>query len=200
MEKKLIIILGSLLLFAGCNPQLAKPRQECVPKFGDSVIATYWAKMGALKKDIARRQARTLIGLLLKYQKSGDVNVTDENGVSLLLSATLLGELDLMRDILKPPFFADVNLPKNDGVTPLMIAAINENDAALRILLSAGASVNLQDNKGMTALMYAVINGSVSATTTLIENGADAMIKNHEGKTAKDFGGVASDIQKALSK
>ncbi len=54
---------------------------------------------------------------------------------------------------------ANPDIPDNNGRTPLMIAAIDEEleEGVIDDLLEFGADPNIQDNEGMTALMWAVV-------------------------------------------
>ena len=48
-----------------------------------------------------------------------------------------------------------VDLPTNDGETPLMCAAEFNHAGTVKLLLEAGADKALVDNKGRTALCHA---------------------------------------------
>lgn len=90
------------------------------------------------------------------------------------------------------PFTLDnqtvVNVRTSSGCTPLMLAAHCGNEAAVELLLGAGAKVNLQNNVGITALMYAArFSGSESAVRIvelLLAAGADVDTQENKGVTA----------------
>ena len=57
---------------------------------------------------------------------------------------------------------ADVNLQrfdKQEGLTPLMLAAKNGHASCVELLIKAGAEVNLSDGRHYTARDHAVNNG-----------------------------------------
>jgi ankyrin repeat protein len=84
---------------------------------------------------------------------------------------------------------ADVNARDKNGFTPLMVAAIhNENPEVIIALLKAGADVDARDAYGTTPLMHAAqSNHNPEVISTLLKAGADPKAKNRFKKTAFDF-------------
>ena len=66
---------------------------------------------------------------------------------------------------------ADVNAKeKNDGLTPLMLAALhNENSTIIKALLEDGADINLKSNADMTAYEYAMKNESPISMLDIVQ-------------------------------
>ncbi|KOO42601.1 ankyrin repeat domain-containing protein [Priestia koreensis] len=97
----------------------------------------------------------------------------------------------------------DVNLPNEDGQTPLMLSLFSiELDAENQFfefaveLLKAGADPNIQDKSGHTVLMSACWfegyasygdNYIIEYMEMLILNGADIKLKNNKSQTALDI-------------
>ncbi len=82
---------------------------------------------------------------------------------------------------------ANVNMPGENGFTPLMAAAKAGNKPMMTLALEKGARIDERDNDGMTALMYAA--GSVASyggkgVLLLLEAGADAELVSNNSKTA----------------
>lgn len=67
----------------------------------------------------------------------------------------------------------DVNVQDQDGVTAIIIAAINNDYKIIELLLDHGADVNIKTNDGATALSFAAMEGSELAAEKLIEHGAN---------------------------
>ncbi|KAK1943746.1 putative ankyrin repeat protein [Phytophthora citrophthora] len=76
----------------------------------------------------------------------------------------------------------NLNAEKEDGMTALMLAAMNGRSDVVRVLVDAGANVNLKDKNGFTALMYA--NGRSDIGRMLVVAGADMNLVNKSGSTA----------------
>jgi len=68
---------------------------------------------------------------------------------------------------------ADVNLERNNGVTPAYIASQKGHADVLALLLEKGADVNLARNDGTTPLIFASINGHIDVVRVLLKSGAD---------------------------
>src|SRR6266852_8237808 len=68
----------------------------------------------------------------------------------------------------------DVKAQNSSGETALHLAAADDTDDIIALLLKAGADVNAKDNRGRTPLFAAVTNGygGVKATPPLITAGA----------------------------
>ena len=60
-----------------------------------------------------------------------------------------------------------VDLPTNDGVTPLMVAALSNHAGTVKLLLEAGADKALVCNNGQTALWYAEQDGNDAVVALL---------------------------------
>ena len=80
---------------------------------------------------------------------------------------------------------ADVNERDDDGKTPLMRAAGDNNDPEVsRILIQAGAEVDARDNDGFTPLMEVAQNrNNPEVLNVLIQAGADVNAKAGNGRT-----------------
>ncbi|KAF5561659.1 ankyrin protein [Fusarium phyllophilum] len=79
------------------------------------------------------------------------------------------------------PFARNLDLPDNDGSTPLILAAVRGHCRSVRALLKAGAKVDAVDPWNQTALFTAVDVGAVDVVRTLLEFGADPNISSIDG-------------------
>jgi ankyrin repeat protein len=68
---------------------------------------------------------------------------------------------------------ADVNKARNNGATPLLMAAQFGNETLVRALIKAGADVNRASNEGVTPLFVAAGFDHETVVRVLIELGAD---------------------------
>ena len=69
------------------------------------------------------------------------------------------------------------------GRTPLHYAALADDTAAVRMLLSHGANPNAADRQGFTALHFAAQHGAISAAEALLAAGAQVDAVNSYGNT-----------------
>ena len=84
----------------------------------------------------------------------------------------------------------DYTMTKNEGNTPLMVAAWHERfEFVKKLCLSSDISLNQQDANGYTALIKAGIKKNKEIYNFLIEKGADKKIRDRIGRTAKDYYG-----------
>lgn len=79
---------------------------------------------------------------------------------------------------------ADSNSYNESGLTPLMLAAGDGDDALCEILLDAGANLHAQDNENFTALIWAAHFANPTTCQLLIKAGAHVNAQDAKGKTA----------------
>ncbi len=124
--------------------------------------------------------------MLALIAAGADVNV----GINLrenqpLIMAVSWIDLPSYDEVLRAIIKAGANVNEGyAGMTPLLYAAEQGNEARMRMLLEAGAHVKVADKKGMTPLMFVSEMGHVDLMRAMIQAGADVNAQNNEGKTA----------------
>lgn len=68
---------------------------------------------------------------------------------------------------------ADLDAPGENGMTPLIVAAMEEEEACLAALLKAGVDLEKRDIFGSTAAAHAASRGSPACLARLLKAGAD---------------------------
>lgn len=92
-----------------------------------------------------------------------------------------------------------VDIEDDTGTTPLMWASMNNQIAAINILLKYGANINAQDYDGWSALHFASASQSYKAVEILLKNNANANLENVNDDKAVDLT-TDTDIVELLSK
>jgi ankyrin repeat protein len=80
-----------------------------------------------------------------------------------------------------------------DGVTPLMAAAVNNNDGVAAALLEAGANVHAVCEQEWTALHYAADSNSTNVVSMLLVSGASAAAVCEDGELPLHYACRQSD-------
>ncbi len=152
MKKILIKILFTAILFLVGIPsvlfsseKLSKMQTSSETTGTDEALLIFHSSTGNLET----------VKKLLKKEKA-DVNVQDknnENGLRPLHFAAFTGTPAMLRVLIEHK--ADVNLPDNNGCTPLMLAASQCSLEKVHMLLAEGASVDVTNNKGWGARTFA---------------------------------------------
>jgi len=119
--------------------------------------------------------------VLIDWLKT-DINKLNTQGESILMLASLKGQLELADRLIKKG--ADVN---KTNWTPLHYAASGGHAALISLLLENNAYIDAESPNGTTPLMMAAMYGSESSVKLLLQEGADPKLKNHQGLTALDF-------------
>ena len=100
----------------------------------------------------------------------------DVNSPGVKVNETLLSTVsNRMKNVLRA--IVNVNVPRNNHVTPLMLAAMFSHNNCVEKLIDAGADVNATTESGVTALMLATTRISES-TDIMMEDGKDVRAIN----------------------
>lgn len=122
---------------------------------------------------------------------------TAKGSTALLMAATTtVGLSPLHLRVARPDFpavvralvhaGADVNLPGQDGLTPLMAAMRWGKDMALvEPLVEAGADINARDHTKRTPVMFGAFSDFAKGVRYLVKRGADWGMQNDDGWTAE---------------
>ncbi|XP_046988093.1 ankyrin homolog [Schistocerca americana] len=127
-------------------------------------------------------------GLPRKHLEVTRAKLSDpEHAAGIMEQLCECGHLQLLQFALSvDPALANVTL-QGGGRSPLQVAAARRRDAAVRLLVEAGADVGARDGRGRTALHAAVAHGAVDATRILLHAGADAWARDADGRTAREL-------------
>ena len=153
--------------------------------------------------------------LVEEYRLSGNPQVKDEEGNSLLALAAARGKLSQVRELLSEGNPLPLSMREEaamraaegnhrevlqllldsgveaDGViggsSLLAAAAQGGRVDTMELLLRRGANPNRKDEEGLTPLMHAVLSDHVPAVRLLMLHGADASLLNSEGRNAASY-------------
>ncbi|PCI97241.1 MAG: hypothetical protein COB14_09245, partial [Alphaproteobacteria bacterium] len=115
----------------------------------------------------------------LLLEKGADVNATDKNSCSALMTVSLNGYSSIASLLIEND--ADVDLTNQDGWSALMHASYTGHELISSLLVQKVNNVDLVNDYGMSALMFACMNGNEFIISLLIENGAKIDLVNHWG-------------------
>ncbi len=148
-----------------------------------------------------------LVQLLL--QAGADPHGRDSFGRTAMHRAAERGRVKVMDHLLRQG--ADANAVDRDRSSPLLMVAelvdwnYENGDAALEMLLTAGAWVDQQDSSGDSALMKMIRRGHADGARRLMEAGADIHLRNQRQESAllisagdDDDTGVARDAKRRV--
>ena len=151
-------------------------------------------------------------------QRGFDPNTPTASLQSPLILAIQKGSVRVSQVLISSPQL-QVNHPNPSDETPLMLAALKQQEALVDALIQRGADVNrpgwtplhyaastghlgiirlllehhayldAESPNGTTPLMMAALYGTPEATKLLLEEGADPLIRNQLGLSALDFAG-----------
>ena len=143
-----------------------------------------------LKEENVRELFRTvqtndIRGLRLALNEVTNPNNTDQEGNTVLMIAAELGQVKLVKLLMK--YGANINQQTHIGTTALLLASHEGHLDIVRTLIKDDAEINIRNVRGSTALMAATIKGHIHIVRLLLENGIDPNIKNMEGNTALIF-------------
>ncbi len=117
--------------------------------------------------------------LLFEPSKATDLNAEQQ---SLLHFAAFGGDLDILRTLL--PFFSSVDLPDENGWTPLFYAVQDGQVEAVGLLLEHGASSRYRADDRSTPLHHAGSSGVSGVLREMLEQEVDVDLVDGDGNTA----------------
>lgn len=119
----------------------------------------------------------------------GHRNEPDDTGVTPLIHALSIYPHDISGlGVRLLELGADTEQADNQGTTPLMAAAVNQNKQAIKKMLEANTDLNRQNNNGDTALhLLCKMNRNESLACYLIKKGTQFQLVNNEGKSAMEL-------------
>ena len=81
---------------------------------------------------------------------------------------------------------ADINARNNDGINPLIWAAVRNKMQTVALLIAKGADVNAKDKFNNTPMYRAAFAGRSEIVRVLIANGAGVNVKDAKDETPLD--------------
>jgi ankyrin repeat protein len=129
-----------------------------------------------VRQSIVRNMRR--IGINAPKNSSGKCGDGKE-----ILAHRRLPSTDDIREI-GDPHAAELEVKDDDGYTPLLLAAVNGDEAVVKQLLENGADLKSKDDDGRTSLSWAAGNGYEGVVKQLLEKGADLESKDDHGRTS----------------
>lgn len=136
----------------------------------------------------------------LLVKNGADLYYVDSHNVSTLLQAAHRGLDTVVKELLEKNAMdlkdSDkntdaaknyLNLPSDEGITPLIAAASEVYPEVVSHLIAAGVEVNAVDKDGTSALMAAAARGNIEAVEQLLQAKADVNMHNVDGHTALMF-------------
>ena len=109
----------------------------------------------------------------------------NENNESLLTVSSRLGNLDVLKFLLKHG--GDLNAHDKRMMYPIHTAAFYGHNPLVEHMLNNHINISMPGNKGITPLHYATINRKIATIEYLIRMGANVNARNHAGKKPYDY-------------
>jgi hypothetical protein len=134
-----------------------------------------------------REKSSNVIDVLLG-DKNIDVDLSDKNGETPLMMASIDGNLTLVKTLV----IGHKAQLDHIGWTPLHYACAKGQVEVAQFLISNGATVDSMSLGNTTPLMMAVQSGNERLVKLLLDKGADFQFRNSQGLTAIDIADIYS--------
>lgn len=171
----------------GMSPGMFKKNAQELTKIllshGASVNVNNGEGQSPLYIAVEEHRSSELINLLM--DAGADTTVTDNDGTTLLMLASMNGDLGIVKSLAKKP--DDANRVNKAGQTPLQFASQYSTPDVVSTLVKAGADVNFIPKNGLSALMQAVLADKKDNVSALIDSGADVNKENKDNISALGF-------------
>ena len=171
-----------LLLDRGADPNVRDDGDNAYPihfaaERGDLPVVTLLIEHGADPIGAGTGHELEVLGWAVCFDYATHTEVASyllaHGARHTLLSAVAMGDTDAIRSLARSG--ADLNQRMdrtNHRRTPVHLAIVKKQPAALATLIELGADVNLEDAVGLTALDQAALNDETEMTRLLIDAGA----------------------------
>jgi ankyrin repeat protein len=125
-------------------------------------------------------------GIELIFRHTGNLDVTDRNGRTALMTACLLGHEKKVRFMLQNP--DHITARDHMGMSAFLDAVISQSTHIIDTLISHGVDVHETNDAGDNALLIAVQTPTPNTKVikTLLEQDIDCTLKNSHGRNALD--------------
>ncbi|KAK4221647.1 ankyrin repeat-containing domain protein [Podospora fimiseda] len=117
-------------------------------------------------------------------QKGIDVNMTSQEGKSVLWPACGYGHINIVQELLRQEGIKINIRSTDDEKTPLFAAAVSGEDDIVKLLIQQGSDVNIKDKNGQTALFSPCEKGDSLVVAALVGGGIDVNVKDKRGLAA----------------
>jgi ankyrin repeat protein len=170
------------LLARGADPNIRDEGDHAYPlhfaaERGDLAVVTLLVEHGADPVGAGTTHGLDAVGWAVCFEYANHVDVAryllNHGATHTLLSAVAMGEADAIRALAAAG--ADVNQRMdrtNHQRTPLHLAVVKRQPAALAALIAVGADLDLEDAAGLTPLDQATLLDAADMTRMLLEAGA----------------------------
>ena len=132
-----------------------------------------------------REKSPNVINVLLS-DKNIDVDLSDKNGETPLMMASIDGNLPLVKALV----IGHKAQLDHIGWTPLHYACAKGQLEVAQFLIANGAIVDSMSLGNTTPLMMAVQSGNEQVVKLLLDKGADLQLRNSQGLTAIDIADI----------
>ena len=135
--------------------------------------------------DIFEALYQNNITLIKRYLEKEDINIRNEKGQSLLISAILYNNYEIF-DLLLDNFI-NVNIKDNFGLTAAHYAVINNHLGFLKTLIRSKADLDIVDNDGENVLYKACLYGRENMISLILEKKSFYILDtNNKGESLFD--------------
>ena len=169
----LVAVAGSVLL--------SNDPTAWLTTFLSIFASVYWILVFWLRLPRIRILDKLVGFVYVRWKMSSEIGDND----TLLHRARFTQNPYILAGLLDAGSGVDINIPDNDGYTPLHEAAqFNRNPDVLSVLLDHGADINIRGEFGRTALHEAALyNKNPDVLSVLLDRGADISARDEYGNT-----------------
>lgn len=137
-----------------------------------SALYTQWLETNEIRKKKRQNEERELVlKEKMKEFKRSPESVQAETGEdSAIIIACQLNNIEIVKKIIK--LGADIDIQNKDGMTPIIIAALNGYQELVSYLIQEGADPTIQALNGRNAINAAKVHGHTDIANILRDTGA----------------------------